>query len=82
MIEWQFPSEGYGFHVRADAASVVEGIKLNGEQLNYCYRGFEYLIRVLGACISQSNENGKSWFCIKAHKSVMQIGFAEDHAGI
>lgn len=77
MLEWQFPSEGYGFHVKADAASVIGCIKTNAEKLIFLHRDFEYSMSISGAYISESNQNEETRYYIKANKSVVQFKIVE-----
>ncbi len=75
MLEWEFPSDGYGLCAAADPASVTVEIKQDREYLSFSYRGFDYSIWLTGADTNILPVSDKAGIYIKSLDKVMQIRF-------
>ncbi|MBM7582003.1 hypothetical protein JOD02_000840 [Caldicoprobacter guelmensis] len=75
MLEWQFPSYGYGLHAKADPESVSACIKLDGERLNFRYRGFDYSVKLEGADINAQFTLEQAEIYLKARGKNIQMRF-------
>jgi hypothetical protein len=78
-MEWHFPSVGYGFRARVDAASVPEDLRIsvstNGDSLNYNYRNFAYSVYLSGGTLWVNDEEGRQELCLTAKEKEMFMRF-------